>query len=270
MANLSGTYNLTTYQPNVRWVVSYTQTGRTSTTATYSFTVSMTLTSGQSYGYGYQVSLNLSQGGTTKATKELKTSSTGGTSWSTSFNATLSTDSNGGSIGSIRLWSTSSNDSTHSQQAINITGEVTKTAYATKPNAPTSVSVSGIFETNENIKITWSGATGTITKYKLYYAQLVDGNSSFNDWSYLKDVTGSSTTHSFTNIGTDRVKVKYGVSSVNSVGESSIKASNELQKPYFKVYNGSFKRGIPKVWNGTNWVYAKLKIWNGTNWVYPK
>ena len=133
MANLQGTYSLTSYHPYVDWKISYSQTARTSTTATYNFTVSMTLKTGVDIGYGYNIFLSLSQGGTTKVNAH-RLKADGNTdmyagTWSTTFSATLNTDASGGTIPSIRIWSTSTQDSTHYQQALDVTGEVTKSVY---------------------------------------------------------------------------------------------------------------------------------------------
>ena len=271
MADLKGTYNLTAYHPNVRWVVDYSQTGRTSTTATYKFTVSMTLTTGTSYGYGYDVYLHLSQGGTTKVSRhQLKTTANSGTSWSTSFNATLSTDSSGGNIPSIKLWSSSDTDSTHSQQQLNVSGEVTKTVYGTAPTTPTNVTASGVYEAGEIVKVSWSASSGA-TSYEVQYAQY-DEVSGWLSWGgAANNVNETSFNHGISSVGANRTKIKYRVRAKNNIGYSSYSSeSNEILRPSIKVYNGSFVRGKVKVWNGSTWITAKIKVWNGSSWVNSK
>lgn len=271
MADLKGTYNLTTYHPNVRWVVGYTQTGRTSTTATYNFTVSMTLTTGQSYGYGYDVYLHLSQGGSSKVSKHrLKTTANTGTSWSTSFNVTLNTDSSGGSIPSIKLWSTSDTDSTHYQQQLNISGEVTKTVYGTAPSTPTNVTASGFYEAGENIKVSWSASSGA-TSYEVQYDQY-DTVSGWVGWGTATGTyNGTSFSHPISSVGNNRTSVRYRVRAKNNIGNSAWSSnSNEVLRSGLKVWNGSFTRGIVRVWNGSAWVIGRVRVWNGSSWVNSK
>ena len=271
MADLKGTYNITSYHPNVKWVVDYSQTGRTSTTATYKFTVSMTLTSGLSYGYGYDVYLHLSQSGTTKVSRhQLKTSANSGSSWSTSFSVTLSTDSSAGKIGSIKLWSTSDTDSTHSQQQLNISGEVSKTTYGTAPSTPTNIAASGVFENGENIKVSWSASSGA-SEYELEHSQY-NISTGWTSWtSSKKGITTTSYTYTVGTIDTDRNKVKFRVRAKNNIGYSSYSSeSNEVSRTSIKIYNGSFVKGTVKVWNGSSWVFGRVRVWNGSSWANSK
>ena len=271
MADLKNTYKLTSYHPNVDWKVDYSQTGRTSTSATYKFTVSMTLKTGLSYGYGYDIYLHLSQGGTTKVSRhQLKTTANVGTSWSTSFNVTLDTDSNGGNISSVKLWSTSDTDATHSQQQLNVTGEVTKTTYGTAPGVPTNVSASGFYEAGEKINVTWSASSGAKT-YHVQYNQYDDvtGWAGWGDAS--ASATGTTLSHSITSVGTNRSKVKYRVRAKNDIGYSDYSSeSNEILRSGIKVYNGSFVRGKIKVWNGSAWVNARVRVYDGSSFVNAK
>ena len=271
MANLKGTYNITSYHPNVRWVVDYSQTGRTSTTATYKFTVSMTLTTGQSYGYGYDIKLHLSQSGTSKISRhELKNTANNGTSWSTSFNVTLNTDSSGGSIPSVRLWSSSDTDSTHYQQQIDITGEVTKTVYGTAPATPTNLTASGVYEVGESIKVSWSASSGA-TSYEIQYDQY-DTASGWVGWGTATGTyNGTSFSHPISSVGNNRTKLRYRVRAKNNIGNSAWSSnSNEVLRSGLKVWNGSFTRGIVRVWNGSAWVIGRVRVWNGNTWVNAK
>ena len=271
MADLKGTYNITSYHPNVRWVVDYSQTGRTSTTATYKFTVTMALTTGLSYGYGYDVYLHLSQGGSSKVSRHrLKTTANTGTSWSTSFNVTLNTDSSGGSIPSVRLWSSSDTDSTHYMQQIDITGEVTKTVFGTRPTAPTNVTASGVYENGEKIKISWSAVSGA-SIYEIEHSQY-NTSTGWTTWTTTqKNITTTSYTYTVNTIGANINKIKFRVWSWNSLGWSTTGTeTNEVLRSGLKVWNGSFTRGIVRVWNGSSWVIGRVRVWNGSSWVNSK
>ena len=238
---------------------------------TYNFTVSMTLTTGQSYGYGYDVYLHLSQGGSSKVSKHrLKTTANTGTSWSTSFNVTLNTDSSGGSIPNIKLWSTSDTDSTHYQQQLNISGEVTKTVYGTAPSTPTNVTASGFYEAGENIKVSWSASSGA-TSYEVQYCQF-DEISGWLSWGEAaNNVNGTSFNHGISSVGANRTKLKYRVRAKNNIGYSSYSSeSNEISRTSIKIYNGSFVKGTIKVWNGSSWVFGRVRVWNGSSWVNSK
>lgn len=271
MANIAGTYNLTSYHPNVRWVIGYTQIGRTSTTATYRFDVSMTLLTGQSYGYGYDVYLYLTQNGPSKVSgHQLKTSSAGGTSWSTSFNVTLSTDAAGGWIGGIRLYSASNTDTTHYQQKIDVSGEVSKNSYGTVPATPSWISANGVYEPGENVSVSWGASSGA-SSYEVQYNQY-DSVSGWGDWgNTAESPNGTNLSHHIYSVGANRVKLKYRVRAKNYVGASGwSNESNEIYRSGLMVYSGGFKRGRVRVWNGNSWVNGRVKVWNGSSWVNGK
>ena len=141
-------------------------------------------------------------------------------------------------------------------------------SLGSKPSAPTSVTTSGSFAVGEPMSISWSAVSGA-TGYKLYYSQKENGN--WNNFSFLKNVTTTSTTYTFSVIGDDRSAVKFGVSATNSIGDSSISESNIIEKSAIKVWNGSsYVSGNIKVWNGSEWKVGTIKVWNGSAWVNTK
>ena len=100
------------------WTISYTQTGRTSTTATYKVTVKMNLTSGGSaYGYGYDVTVygrRSSISGASLGSVQLKTASERYTNpWSKSFTITANASSGSTKTEPIYFTSSSSTDPDH-------------------------------------------------------------------------------------------------------------------------------------------------------------
>ena len=142
-------------------------------------------------------------------------------------------------------------------------------SIGSKPSAPTTVTASGNFAVNGKITISWSAVSG-VTGYKLYYSQK-KSDGSWHGVSYLKDVTTTSTTYTFSQIGDDRTAVKFLVSAYNSVGESNKKESNIIEKSAIKVWNGSaYVSGNIKVWNGSAYVSGNIKVWNGSSWVNAK
>ena len=150
--------------------------------------------------------------------------------------------------------------------AVYISGTAT---LGTAPDTPTNVTASGIFALDSPMTISWTAVAGA-TSYKLYYWQ----KTTSGNWAgptYLKDVATTSTTYTFTLLGEDRTDVKFGVSAVNSVGESSIAESNVIARSFIKVWNGSaYINGKATVWDGSAWKPATIKIWDGTSWTISK
>ena len=100
------------------WTISYTQTGRTSTTATYKVTVKMNLTSGGSaYGYGYDVTVygrRSSISGASLGSVQLKTASERYTNpWSKSFTIVANASAGSTTTEAIYFTSSSSTDPDH-------------------------------------------------------------------------------------------------------------------------------------------------------------
>ena len=100
------------------WTISYTQTGRTSTTATYNVTVKMNLTSGGSaYGYGYDVTVyarRSSVSGASLGSIQLKTASERYTNpWSKSFTIVANASAGSTTTETIYFTSSSSTDPDH-------------------------------------------------------------------------------------------------------------------------------------------------------------
>ena len=100
------------------WTISYTQTGRTSTTATYKVTVKMNLTSGGSaYGYGYDVTVygrRSSISGASLGSVQLKTASERYTNpWSKSFTIVANASAGSTKTETIYFTSSSSTDPDH-------------------------------------------------------------------------------------------------------------------------------------------------------------
>ena len=178
MANLNTSFSKKTAHPYVTWTLKFSQTGRTATTATYSVTIKMKLDSGQSYGYGYNLYADIYQGSTKKTTITLKSdaySDNGGNmagSWSKSGSVTFSTNATGGTIGSIRVYTYSTQDTSRDQQ-IDVTGEVTKSTFNTAPKLSGSVTLnqSGtISEKATSVTVSWPAATdaeNNVSKYRV-------------------------------------------------------------------------------------------------------
>lgn len=100
------------------WTISYTQTGRTSTTATYKVTVKMNLTSGGSaYGYGYDVTVyarRSSVSGASLGSVQLKTASERYTNpWSKTFTIVANASAGSTTTEAIYFTSSSSTDPDH-------------------------------------------------------------------------------------------------------------------------------------------------------------
>lgn len=100
------------------WTISYTQTGRTSTTATYNVTVKMNLTSGGSaYGYGYDVTVfarRSSISGTALGHIQLKTASERYTNpWSKTFTVVANASAGSTTTETIYFTSGSNTDPDH-------------------------------------------------------------------------------------------------------------------------------------------------------------
>lgn len=179
MADIGGTYaSNRNYQPHFNYTVSYSQTGRDSSSATYRFTVGYSRLNG---GYAYDIRINWNINGAS-GSKELK-STANNSSGSTSFDVRVSTDSGGGIINGCRIYSSSNTDGTHYQNGFD-TGNrsVNKSSWNT---APTWTSDDGningiknhtiIAENTGNVTVNSPSVTDRENTVYLYVYRYVNG-----------------------------------------------------------------------------------------------
>lgn len=214
MANIAGTYySNQSYNPKFTYSISYSQTGRSATAVSYNFNVSFTKQNGW---YGYDIIINWNIGGAT-GSKQIKSTSDV-SSGSTSFSVTCSTNAAGGTLGA-KIWTTSSTDSSHSQNAMN-TGDqtVTKSTFNTAPSLSGNVTAAGstgnkyIAENSKAIAVSWPAATDANNNLSGYRLRV-----SINGGSYveLTTTTSRSYSHNVANYG-EGTTFKYVVDAYDS------------------------------------------------------
>lgn len=137
----------------------------------------------------------------------------------------------------------------------------------TAPTAPTSITVTGLYEEGESQKISWSGATGTITKYEVLHSVYDITKKAWSEWYGSGTTTGTSFTVGHGNIAAhNRTAIKYGVRAYNGTLASGIKASGVFEHYGIKYYNGGWKYGKIQYWNGSSWARAYVRRWTGSEW----
>lgn len=138
MADISGSYlSNQSYNPKFTYSISYSETGRSGSAVTYRFNVSFTKQNGW---YGYDININWNIGGAT-GSKQIKSTSDV-SSGSTSFDVTCSTNAAGGTL-SARIYTSSSTDGTHWQNAMDTgTRTVNKSTFNTPPSLSGTVTTS--------------------------------------------------------------------------------------------------------------------------------
>lgn len=145
---------------------------------------------------------------------------------------------------------------------------LTLTKIATTPTAPTSCTITAGHGTKmgigDSITITWSGATGTITKYQT--------QSRYNngDWANLTDRSGTSATSSWGAYNDSTLMggktIQYRVRACNGSRYSGWKESNTLTISGVMNLNvsGAWKQGSTWINDGGTWKRAK-RVWVNVN-----
>lgn len=201
MADIAGSYNSNqSYNPKFVYTISYSQTGRSATAVSYNFNVSMSRTNGS---YGYDIIINWNIGGAT-GSKTILPANNGSASASTSFSVTASTNAAGGTV-SAQIWTTSSTDSTHSQNAMN-TGARTanKSSFNTAPSISGNVTAAGttgnayIGENASTIAVSWPAATDAESNLSGYRLRVSINGGGYTE---LTRTTSRSYTHTVSSYG---------------------------------------------------------------------
>lgn len=119
----------------------------------------------------------------------------------------------------------------------------------------------------DTINISWSGASGTITDYKLQYAIKNPNDSNWGAWIDWATVTGTSKSDSSSRMS--GTQIKYRVCARNGTLASSYKESNVLtiRGGVWINVNGSWKIGTVYVKSSGVWKRAKdVKIQKNGIW----
>lgn len=137
---------------------------------------------------------------------------------------------------------------------------------------PTTISITGKYEINSSIAISFSGATGDITGYEIQYSTY-DLDIGWSSWETLNDNHKDlKFYHYITKIENNTNAIKYRVRAKGqNIASSWSKESNVLKHYGIKTYqNESFKWAAIKIFNGNSWEYCDVKKWDGENWVTNK
>lgn len=139
----------------------------------------------------------------------------------------------------------------------------------TAPTAPTSITVKGEFADGEEQTVSWSGATGTITKYEVLHSVYELDRGAWSDWGGCGTTTGTSMKIGHNGVSSlKRSAIKYAVKAYNGTAASGMKVSGVTEHRSFKIYNGGWKYAEAYRWNGSEWKKAEAFRWDGSSWVY--
>lgn len=276
MATLAGAYNSSdSYYPKLAYTISASQTGRNATSVTYTFNCTVSLRS--TGGYGYDIILNYNIGGVT-GSRTLKTTSGGFSSSTGNFSVTVSTNAAGGTNAiSAQMWSSSSNDSSHWQNAFNTgTKYLDKSTFNTAPSSTgISISNSGTqWETTSSSTVTVTCSDADRNLSEIVVERLVNGatNAEFrysSGWS----LSGNTYTLSFTDTGIggfgEGTRISYRATCKDTYGEwsgwgptSATLTKNTLNPASLGVSNSTISWGTSNV--GFSYSGASNSNGNGT------
>ena len=152
--------------------------------------------------------------------------------------------------------------------------ETTLTYVNPVPSAPTWCTASGKYEVGEKIKISWGGATGTITGYEVQYIQYDYGTGSWTSWGNVAEQpsgTNTSTEQTIYAVGLNRDRVRYRVKAKNSGGSSSWSPeSNDIFHYGVKVNKSGFKWGEIRIYKNGSWHRGRVKVYKNGAWTNSK
>lgn len=256
MADLAGSYSNHSSYPWADYTVSYSQTGRSASTVSYKVTVSYDITHDSGYGYGFDIYANYSIGGQSGSIKIKDT--WGALSGSASFNITCSTNSSGGTL-YAKVYSSSSNDPTHSQQAFS-TGDrtVNKSSFNTAPywsGAVISVNPSGtIAENTTSLSVSWSAARDTESTSGMKYTVDRYINGKFNA-TIATNITSTSCVDNI-GLGNSGSTYSYRVTPTDSGGLVGAALTNSQSATKNVLYISTIS-GVPKIlYDTTSFTFA--------------
>jgi len=148
---------------------------------------------------------------------------------------------------------------------------VTLDQIQTIPNKPSNVSVSGLFNKGEEMRVTFTGASGA-TGYKVYARYYNHSTGTWNaNWSYQSTVVSNRYDFPVNSAAGAYDGIQFAVSSLNGSYESDLQAEEGWDATYRSgchVWNGSswVTSNVPQPYN-SGWKNGIMKYYNGTSWV---